>query len=238
MNPKTLLLTLLTILSLTSCTIEELSTSEITITIDGKPLKSELTFSYLSGDKITLEFDCLVFWKVVEKPDWLDIDPSKGANTQTVTVTMTVNRDNIGAVPLDDKIVFLLINGEKFTLKVRQEGDGYAIFKSDATPRWERGATVEKNETTTHTFVTDASGKLFSSPKYKTGRITIANGNQYEIIEFTGPPAVGKPTGASIRKPATGSVPLHSLEIIKMEGRKLWMVFKETSNSPERRVVQ
>lgn len=112
----------------------------------------------------------------------------------------------------------------------------YEAFMSDATPRWESGAAVEKNEQSAYIFVTDTGGKLFSSDNYKTGRMS-ADGSDYELIEFSGTPAVGKPDAPSIRKPS-GSANLHSLEIVKITGDKLWIVFQETDGSPERRIVQ
>ena len=113
----------------------------------------------------------------------------------------------------------------------------YEAFKADATPRWESGATVEKSENNLdYLFVIDADGELFESQKYTTGRMSI-DGDTYEIIEFSGAPAVGTPAEPSLRKPS-GSTALSSLEIVKIEGGKLWIVFKETASSPERRVVQ
>ena len=114
--------------------------------------------------------------------------------------------------------------------------DLYAEFKADATPRWENGTAVEKNEGSQYTFVLDKGGNLFSSANYKVGR-SWSGGDNYEIIEFSGTPAVGKPSGAFIRKPGGTSAPF-LLEIVKIEGGKLWIVFKETQTSNERRIVQ
>ena len=114
--------------------------------------------------------------------------------------------------------------------------DLYEAFKSDATPRWENGTTVEKNEGSQYTFVIDKSGNLFSSANFKVGR-SWSGGDNYEFIEFSGAPVVGKPSGAFIRKPS-GTVDISSLEIVKIEGAKLWIVFKETSSSAERKIVQ
>jgi len=114
--------------------------------------------------------------------------------------------------------------------------DPHAAFKADATPRWENGATITKNEESYNTFLIDADGALFESAKYKTGYST-DTGSNYEFIEFSGAPAVGKPSSPSIRKPA-GSTELYSLEIVKIDGAKLWIVFKETASSTERKVVQ
>ena len=118
----------------------------------------------------------------------------------------------------------------------RIDADPYAAFKADATPRWESGTAVEKNELSPRVFVTDMGGDLFSSPKYKTGRIS-ADGNSYEIIEFSGTPAVGKPAEPGFRTP-NGIVVPHRLEIVKVLSDKLWIVFQETATSTERRVVQ
>jgi len=114
--------------------------------------------------------------------------------------------------------------------------DVYEAFKADATPRWENGTTVAKNEDSDYIFIVDADESLFESAKYKTGYMT-EDGSNYEIIEFSGAVAVGKPTSATLRKPS-GSVNLNSLEIIKIDGSKLWIVFKETATSSERRIVQ
>lgn len=115
--------------------------------------------------------------------------------------------------------------------------DIYESFKTDATPRWESGTTVQNNENNfDYVFVTDDEGALFSSAKYKTGRMSI-DGGDYEIIEFSGTPAVGKPTEPTIRKPS-GSTALNTLQIVKIESGKLWIVFKETASSAERRIVQ
>ena len=85
-------------------------------------------------------------------------------------------------------------------------------------------------------FVIDADGELFNSPKYKTGRMSI-DSDTYEIIEFSSSAAVGKPTEPSLHK-QTGSATLNTLEIVKTEGGKRCIVFKETANSPEWRAVQ
>ena len=113
--------------------------------------------------------------------------------------------------------------------------DPYQSFKDDATPRWENGTTKELNDAGGYTFVIDTGNSLFSSSKYKTGRIW-DDGNNYEILEFNGA-TTGKPSGPTIRKPS-GVTDLHSLEIMKVESGKLWIVFRETASSTERRVVQ
>ncbi len=114
--------------------------------------------------------------------------------------------------------------------------DPYAGFKADATPRWESASTVEKNEEGTWVFVTDTGGSLFDSDNYKTGRMS-ADGSDYELVEFTGPATVGTPATPSLRTP-DGLADLHSLEIVQATGGKLWIVFKETATSPERKIVQ
>ena len=117
------------------------------------------------------------------------------------------------------------------------EIDLYMSFKSDATLRWEKGLIRQPSDSSTYTFITDAGGILFGSPKYKIGRITKNDGSDYEIIEFSGAPAIGKPAEPSLRKPS-GIINLHSLEIVKMVDSKLWIVFQETDTSRVRMVVQ
>ena len=116
--------------------------------------------------------------------------------------------------------------------------DPYEEFKADATPRWESGSSVQLNNAGDYTFITDAGGALFDSPKYKTGRISQGGAN-YELVEFsvTGAPAVGIPDAPSLRTPS-GTKDLHSLKIVKVDGGKLWIVFQETESSAERRIVQ
>ena len=133
--------------------------------------------------------------------------------------------------------LFISLAGCKKNDPASAPTDAYAAFKADATPRWESGATVEKNhEGTSYVFITDTGGKLFSSGKYKLGRITASDGSNYEIVEFDGLPAVGHPSGAAIRKPS-GSVTPHRLEIVKVANGTLWIVFQETETSPERKIV-
>jgi len=114
--------------------------------------------------------------------------------------------------------------------------DPYATFKANSVPRWENGTTITKNEDSNSIFLIDAEGALFGSAKYKTG-YTNESGSNYEMIEFSGAAAVGKPASPTIRKPS-GVTDLHSLEILKVESGKLWIVFKETASSAERRIVQ
>ncbi|MDR1153145.1 MAG: hypothetical protein LBL04_00410 [Bacteroidales bacterium] len=113
--------------------------------------------------------------------------------------------------------------------------DPCATFKADATPRWENGPAVEKNEQGAYVFLTDGGGKLFDSDRYKTGRMS-ADGSDYELIEFSGAPAEGNPANPALRTPS-GVEPLH-LEIVQAADGKLWIVFQETTGSPERRIVQ
>ena len=117
------------------------------------------------------------------------------------------------------------------------EIDPYMSFKSDATLRWEKGLTRQASDSCTNTFINDAGGILFDSPKYKIGRIIKNDGSDYEIIEFSGTPAIGKPAEPSLRKPS-GTINLHSLEIVKIDDSKLWIVFQETDTSLVRMVVQ
>jgi len=138
------------------------------------------------------------------------------------------------------KILSLMVLAALFITSCEDKQDALEpleAFMADDTPRWVSGGRIEKSEDAVdHIFVVDSGGALFSSAKYKIGRIW-DDGADYELIEFTGAPAVGKPTAPSIRK-TSGVVELHSLEIVKMEGGRLWIVFRESAITPERRIVQ
>lgn len=114
--------------------------------------------------------------------------------------------------------------------------DPYIAFKADATPRWEQGSAVQKNEDGAYIYLADNGENLFESPRCKTGRMS-PDGSSYVFIEFSGTPVVGTPSGATIRT-QTGITTPHSLEIVKVEGGQLWIVYKETASSAEQRVVQ
>ena len=142
---------------------------------------------------------------------------------------------------MKNRLLFVVI-AALATIGCRKEPeiDPYIGFKVNATPRWETDLMKElpeENELSPYIFIIDAGGKLFGSAKYKIGRITANDGSDYEIIEFEGPPAVGKPAEPSLRKPLV-TIDLHSLEIVKMLDDKLWIVFQETATSPKRMVVQ
>jgi len=232
---KKLLLPLLTTLLLSSCTLLE-EVSVLKVTMNGKPIPATITFSHTKGAQITIDINSPTPWKIEDYPNWLSFDQliAEGA----AKVTITVFYANEFHLPRNGEIIFLAANGDKLIIKVSQNPDPVAVFMFDVTPRWESGTTVENNTNSLHTFITDKGGNLFaSSPTYKTGRITTADGSNYEIIEFPAPPVVGTVSGAKISKPS-GSVPLHSLKIVKKEGDKLWLIFYETPTSPERRVVQ
>jgi len=124
------------------------------------------------------------------------------------------------------------------TTDPQSQTDLYKSFLADATPRWEKGTIVEMIEGSIYTYIIDKGGNLFSSANYKVGRMW-NDGDNYEFIEFSAPPAVGKPSSAVIRRhTSVNTVPLNRLEILKIEGGKLWIVFQETATSEERRIVQ
>ena len=77
--------------------------------------------------------------------------------------------------------VLILVMAAVFVMagcsKKDETPDPYAAFKADATPRWENGTTVENSGESAYTFLIDTGGSLFSSAKYKTGRILSADGS-------------------------------------------------------------
>jgi hypothetical protein len=233
---KIYLLLLAAALSTSSCALlDELSV--LSATINGLPIFTTLSFSNTQGDQKSIQLISPIPWTITEYPDWLSISPLIGDGSQKIVFTVITS--NNSATPLTGQILFLAANGDKLTIRVQQGADPIAQFKNDATPRWETGTTIRYNRDTPHTFITDKDGKLFSSTAYKTGRITSPDGSGFEVLEFnvTGPPATGTPSGALLRTPS-GATPLYRLEIVKVEGSKLWIVFQETSTSLERRVVQ
>ena len=240
MKKKTLFyVAIATLLYNTACSDFDAMNSLIRATVDGKALTGVITFSYHKGDQKSIDITSLIMWQIEQKPDWIEVNPLSGIGYQKVTFTTT--KENNGDNPFSGEVVFVTLSGEKLTIKVVQESESYKSFKADATPRWESGTAVEKNAESAYTFIIDAGNKLSPANKYKTGRITKNDGSVYEIIEFdldvTGKPVVGKPTGAQIRKPS-GTTALYSLEIVQIENDRLWLVFKESANSLERRMVQ
>ena len=239
MKKKTLFYIAIATLLYTACSDFDAMNSIIRATVDGKALTGVITFSYHKGDQKAIDITSLIMWQLEQKPDWIEVNPLSGIGFQKVTLTTT--KENNGDNPLNGEVVFVTVSGEKLNIKVVQESESYKSFKADTTPRWESGTAVEKNAESAYTFIIDAGNKLSPANKYKTGRITKSDGSAYEIIEFdldvTGKPVVGKPTGAQIRKPS-GVTALYSLEIVQIENDRLWIVFKESVSSPERRVVQ
>jgi hypothetical protein len=139
---------------------------------------------------------------------------------------------------MEKKLLFIVIAALAIAgCRKEPEPDRYIDFKIDPTPRWEEGLLRQINDSSSYVFITDMGGHLFESDKYKVGRAT-ANGSDYEIIEFSGTPVVGKPNEPSIRKAGSEPFTPYSLEIVKVQGDMLWIVFKETASSHERRIVQ
>ena len=169
-------------------------------------------------------------------PDWLDPYPLSGSTGATVQVDVTPNTD----APRCYTLVFRAVNGDKLAISVCQDGgDVYLTFLADDTPRWELGAAVTKNADTDYIFITDESAHLFGpvNNKYRTGRITKDDGAEFEVIEFTGTASVGVHTGATLWT-HLGTTALYRCEILQVTAGKVWMTFKETAASQERRVVQ
>ena len=235
---RTTLLTISALFILSSCNDFAIMPSVLDALLNGTPITS-ITFSNETGDKKTIDLNSPMAWMVKECPEWLLIDPPSGSGAQKVTIEVIL--DNTTQTPYNGTIVFLAANGDKLTIKVTQGADPYFAFKANDTPRWESGATVELSENSPYTFITDTGAdtgeRLFDSPQYKTGRITSDDGSSYEIIEFDAPPVKGTPANGQIRKASGGVSALYSLEIVQVQGNKLWIVFKESATSPERRIV-
>jgi len=236
---RTILLTTVALFIFSSCIDPAVLQSVLDALLNGAPITS-ITFSNETGDKKTIDLNSPMAWMVKESPDWLLITPPSGNGAQKVTIE--VIQSNTTQNPRNGTIVFLAANGDKLTITVQQQADLYATFKADSRPRWETvGSPPEYNDESPNTFITDtgadSDGRLFSSIKYKIGRITSDDGSSYEIIEFDAPLAKGTPANGQIRKASGGLSALYSLEIVQVQGNTIWMVFKETSSSPERRVV-
>ena len=244
MNKNTLLKTqciasLLAIFLFASCS-DDLIISVLKATMDGNPLPASIEFTNAAGQSKTINISSTDLWSVLDYgtstfPDWISVTPNKANGNANVIITLT--KANPLATARSYTLNFVADSGEKITLKITQNGDIYAAFKNDPTPRWESGNTVQKNTDTHYTFITDAGKKLNPTAKYKTGRITQKNGSEYEILEFN-TPTIGK-QNAQIRK-QSGTTTLYSFEIVKIGTGltpPLWIVFKETATSPERRVV-
>ena len=237
---KIILFLTLASLSLASC-VDDLLISVLKATLDGNPIPSVVEFTNAAGQTKTLNLTSAMPWMVSDYgsanfPDWLSVTPNNGNGTENAAITVT--KENVLSNPRSYTLTFVAANGDKLTIKITQNGDIYASFKSDDTPRWESGNTVQKNIETPYTFITDAGKKLNPTAKYKTGRITQKNGSEYEILEFDA--ATIGPQNAQIRK-QSGTTFLDSFEIVKIGTGltpPLWIVFKETATSPERRVVQ
>ena len=252
MNKITLLKTqciasLLAIFLFASCA-DDLMISVLKATMDGNPLPPSIEFSNAAGQAKIINIASTDVWSVLNYgsstfPDWISVTPNKANGNANVVITLT--KVNTLSSARSYTLTFVADSGEKITLKITQNGDVYATFKNDPTPRWESGATIQKNIETHYTFITDAGKKLIPTARYKTGRITQKNGSEYEILEFntdaTGKPYVKKQTNAQIRK-QSGTTSLYSFEIVKVGANNysplLWIVFKETATSPERRIVQ
>jgi len=235
---RTTLLTISALFILSSCNDFAIMPSVLDALLNGAPITS-VTFSYETGDQKTIDLNSPMAWMVKECPDWLRVSPTSGSGAQKVT--LEVVQENTTQTSHNGTILFLAANGDILTIKVTQGSDPYFTFKADATPRWESGATVELSENSPYTFITDTGAdtgeRLFSSGKYKTGRITSDDGSSYEIIEFDAPPAKGTPANGQIRKASGTPSNLYSLEIVQVQGNQLWIVFKESATSPERRIV-
>ena len=181
-------------------------------------------------------------WKMLESPSWLTlVTPTTGSGTLSLNVTAPANTSSGSR---SGNIVLLAENGDKLTIKVTQGDDPLLDFITNGTPRWETGSTVEINADHPYIYITDNGSnarKLFGSSLFKTGRITVNDGSAFEIIEFnTAPTTVGVYTGCGIYNftNQVSPAPLDYLEVVKIDGKKLWIVFREDGSTVTRRIVQ
>ena len=245
MKKITLIVSIAALFSLSGCTfLAECCTDGVFhATLNGNQITQTITFSYQQGDSKTIQISCPLPWIVSQKPTWLHIDPEKGDGSKNIVMTVCSKNDTNDT--LSGEVLFLAANGDKLVIKVEQKPDRFLAFKANSRPRWEEAdGTVNYNDESPYTFLSDETGALnLLSTKFKTGRITNAEGSNYEILEFTGPATLGVKSGAQIRTHLT-TKGLYILEIVKtaydpvMDKEVLWIVFKETAAATERRVVQ
>jgi|GEM_PF-2541353 len=181
-------------------------------------------------------------------PDWLEVSDERGnGGPQNITVYGTPNEEED---PFREFILtFMAANGDKVKVVVRQTNE-YRNFMANEAPRWEEGAvgagaTVELNAVSPNTFVTDKIGKILDTGKYTVGREESRKGTWFDYLEFEDPDT-GIQSGW-ISTAADDSKPLFRFQILKKgvgvspaapDELMLWILFKETANTPERRVVQ
>jgi len=104
--------------------------------------------------------------------------------------------------------------------------DPYESFKADGALRFEMpGIPIIKNVNASHLFYVDR-GLLFSSAKSKLGYAS-RDGTAFAFFEWNGDATIGTKSNPSLRQ-GTTSVPLKSLEILKVEGKKLWILATTT----------
>ena len=221
------------------CNTNLFGTNSITITLDGK------------GSPKLLDITCPLPWILqTALPPWLQMTPTSGS-TSTTTITFSAN-PNPGSRSRTVALTLLADNGNKLTINVIQSTDPLLDFKANDRPRWEDDAipVVEYNDEHPYIYINEQAGssllfKSAPSSKYKAGRIKVDEAIDvtrilgFEIIGFDTPPtAVGIYDGCLYTPGNYAGATLFYLEVVKIVGDKLWIVFKVNNGDPERRIVQ
>jgi len=192
-------------------------------------------------DSKSFQLDCPLSWKldITNLPPWLQVPDDNGSGGAAATVTVYATPNETG--PREWGLKFVASNGDIITVLVKQSAEYKSFLESD-DPRWD----AELSAASENTFVTDKGGIILGSNKYTVGREESANGSWFEYLEFDNPVA-GIKTATSISTETEDFKSLHSFQILKTQPGVspkspndvvLWIVFKETADSPERFVIQ
>jgi len=191
-----------------------------------------------------ITISCSMHWNLSDAdnlPLWLDeVEPKSGNGTTMVKLAALPNDDQVRTVVL----IFKAVNGDRVEVTVRQDTQ-YKEFMLNERPRWEEdGQETEYNDESPNTFVTDKTGKILAdatdfpngSSMYTVGRHESKKGDWFDYLAFTNPDP-GRKDGWISTQDADDQGILF-FQILKKEADMLWIVFRQNSDSPERRVVQ
>ena len=227
------------------CNSNLFGASQVSITIDGK------------GNPKLLDITCPLPWVLqTTLPPWLIMTPTAFGGATTVTFSAVANP---GSRSRSVALTLLADNGDKLTINVVQSSDPLLDFKANDRPRWEDDGNVpviEYSDEHPYIYINEpANVSMLFRPvipyddRFKAGRIkvdetsavTVSNIVDFEIIGFDSDPVaggVGIYTGYLYTPISYGGITLDYLEVVKIVGDKLWIVFKVNNGDPERRIVQ